>query len=321
MGALRLSVPVSLQAAVWRRLGQLTVGASRAGDLAPETRAYLSPSNPVLVDLKARYAVLSGPEHSFWNFWEAKVNLLKFRGESDYLSQAYFRDTQKRYELTGIYVEMIDADGWLRCLTEDHLFGVKIWDVIPGVLVTRDLLDSIIELHFLKEALGWSAADDPRLLDIGAGYGRFAHRFARLFPLGQIDCIDAIATSTFLCQFYLQFRGCGAQAQVVPFDRRSNLKSGAYSLALNIHSWSECTLAFVREWLGLLRDLRVPYLFIVPHRDDLTTTEADGSSKPYFDEMRHYGFRLVRKQRKFARSAEVDRVGVFPTNYYLFEGG
>jgi SAM-dependent methyltransferase len=321
MKEFQLFVPVSLETAVWRWLGKLTVGASRSGELAPETRTYLSPSNPVLTGLKARYAAVGGPEHSFWSFWEAKINLLKFRGESDYLSQAYFRNTQKRYELTSAYVEMIDADGWLRYLTEDRLFGVKTWDVLPGVLVTRDLLDSIIELHFLKEALGWKEKDDLRVLDIGAGYGRFAHRFVHLFPRGQIDCIDAIATSTFLCQFYLEFRGCAAQAHVVPFDRRSDLKSGAYSLALNVHSWSECSLPFVREWLGLLRDLRVPYLFIVPHRDDLTTKETDGSSKPYFDAMRRCGFRLVRKQRKFARSIVVDRAGIFPTNYYLFERG
>jgi hypothetical protein len=311
---------VNLETAVWRWLGRLTVGASTMGDLTPETRAYLTPSNPVLVDLKARYAALAGPEHSFWSFWEAKVDLLRFRGECDYLSQAYLKDTQKRYELTSAYVEMIDTEGWLRRLTEDRLFGVKIWDVVPGVLVTRDLLDSIIELHFLKETLGWKETDGLRLLDIGAGYGRLAHRFVHLFPIGQIHCIDAIATSTFLCQFYLEFRKCGARAQVVPFDKRSELKGGAYSLALNIHSWSECTLAFVREWLGLLRDLRVPYLFIVPHYDDLTTKETDGSTRSFFDEMQRYGFTLVRKQRKFARSTVVDRAGVFPTNYYLFKG-
>jgi len=315
------SVPLSLETTVWRWLGQLTVGASRACDLAPETRAYLSPSNPVLLELKERYAALDGPEHSFWGSWEAKVDLLRFRGESDYLSQAYFRDTLRRYELTSVYVEMIDTDGWLRCLTEDRRFGVKVWDVLPGVLVTRDLLDSIIELRFLKEALGWQEGDDPRVLDIGAGYGRFAHRFVHVAPRGRIDCIDAIATSTFLCRFYLEFRGCGERAHVVPFDRRSDLESGAYALAVNIHSWSECTLAFVREWLGLLRDLRVPYLFIVPHRDDLATKETDGSSESYLGEMRRYGFRLLRRQRKFARSAEVDRAGIFPTTYYLFERG
>jgi len=318
MKAIHPSVPVSLQTAVWRWLGQFTVGISSEGDLAPETRAYLSRSNPVLVDLKRRYAAAGGPEHSFWSFWEAKVDLCKFRGESDYLSQAYFKDTLKRYELTSIYVEMIDTDGWLRRLSEDRLFGVKIWSVLPGVPVTRDLLDSIIELHFLKEELGWKETDRLRVLDIGAGYGRFAHRLVHLFPLGQVDCIDAIATSTFLCQFYLEFRQSDARAHVVPFDKRSELKSGAYSLAVNIHSWSECTLSFVREWLGYLRDLRVPYLFIVPHHDDLTTREADGSSTCYLDEMRRHGFVLVQKQRKFARSTEVDRCGVFPTNYYLF---
>jgi hypothetical protein len=321
MRASHPTVPVSLETAVWRWLGRLTGGTSTTGDLAPEVRGYLTPSNPVLVDLKTRYAAAGGPEHSFWRSWETKVDLLKFRGESDYVSQAYFRDTQKRYELTSAYVEMIDTDGWLRRLTEDRLFGVKIWDALPGVLVTRDLLDSIIEIHFLKDTLGWKETDDLRLLDIGAGYGRFAHRFVHLFPIGQVDCIDAVATSTFLCRFYLEFRTCGARAHVVPFDKRSDLKCGAYSLALNIHSWSECTLAFVREWLGLLRDLRVPFLFIVPHRDDLTTKETDGSSISYFDEMQRHGFTLVRKQRKFARSTQVDRFGVFPTNYYLFKGG
>ena len=55
-----------------------------------------------------------------------------------------------------------------------------------------------------------------RLLDIGAGYGRLAHRLAESVPATEIMCTDAVPASTFLSEFYLRFRGVDNRATAVP---------------------------------------------------------------------------------------------------------
>ena len=312
---------VAFETWLWRTLGHFKPGKSRVGDLPPEALAYLTLQNPALRDLKERYSRFTGAPHSSWSSWEEKVNLTKFRGENDYLSQAYFTRTTRRYEMTCAYAEATDELGLLDRFTEDDLFGVKTWPFLPGKPVTRDLLDSVIELTWLSKALGFGLNDSFRILDIGAGYGRFAHRFSSGFPKGRITCTDAVATSTFLSEFYLRFRNAGERARVVPLDQVDKLPAGQFDLATNIHSWSECTKAFVAFWLDRVCALNIPHLFIVPHFANLSTKEPDGAVATYDDELERRGFKLVLKQRKFHRSKLVDSCGVFPADYRLYKRG
>ncbi len=312
-----MNIPTELRTLTWLYLGKLKLGRSSQGDLDPETSEYLRQDNPNLVDLRGRYDRMKTPGHSCWSVWEPRVNLRLFRAEQTYLSQAYLTGSLDRYRLTTAYVEVLDEGRWLRSLPEDSKFGVKLWRVGEGLVVSRDLLDSIVELHWLKEALGWNVNDSMDILDIGAGYGRFAHRFVRAFPNGAVTCVDAIATSTFLCDFYLRYRGC-ERANVVAIDHLDKLRPGHFSLATNIHSWSESTLAWVRFWLDVVTDLGVPYLFVVPNFPDLRTRELDGSFGDFGPELERRGYRCILKTRKYHRSSVVDQRGVYPGDYYLF---
>jgi SAM-dependent methyltransferase len=309
---------VALGSAYWHFKSLFKPGVSTTGDLPPEIIRQLSHDNPRLKELKDRYAQNTRFAHSFWNSWEKHVNLLKFRGEDNYVSQAYFRQNPRRYELSFAYVETTDDLGLLNLLEEDPLFGVKLWEFVPGKPVSRDLLDSILEIAFLQKALGVQFQDRLRVLDIGAGYGRFAHRFNTACPKSSITCIDPIATSTFLSEFYLKFRNC-AGTDVVPFDQLPSLQGRTYDLAANIHSWSECTKQFISFWLDRLCDLKVPYLFIVPHTEKLETVETNGVHLTYDDELERRNFKLVLKQKKFHRSRLVHQAGIFPTEYRLYK--
>ena len=82
-------------------------------------------------------------------------------------------------------------------LVEDDYFGNITFD-IDGKLVSRDLLDSLVEIYFLDRHLGLaSAAPGLTVLDIGAGYGRLAHRILSALPSAtRYLCSDAIAEST-----------------------------------------------------------------------------------------------------------------------------
>ncbi len=310
---------VAFETWVWRTLGHFKPGKSRVGDLPPEALAYLTLANPFLKELKERSGRFTKAPHSSWASWEEKVNLLTFRGENDYLSQAYFTKTQRRYELTCAYAEATDDLGLLDIFSEDDLFGVKTWNLLPGKPVTRDLLDSVIEITWLSKTVGFGLKDRFRILDIGAGYGRFAHRFSSAFQQGHVTCTDAVATSTFLSDFYLRFRKADARTRVVPLDKVEGLEPGSFDLASNIHSWSECTKAFVAFWLDRVCELKIPYLFIVPHFGNLSTKQPDGSVATYDDELERRGFRLVLQQRKFHRSKLVDSCGVFPADYRLYQ--
>ena len=310
--------PASLRTLFWFYLGRLKPGVSSPEVLEPRTGAYLHPANPRLVELRRRYGAMNAPPHSCWASWERCIDLRRFRAENAYQSQAYFLQTLTRYRLTAAYVEARDDSGWLRSLEEDGRFGAKLWPVAKGLNVTRDLLDSILELAWLKEMLDFGMDDIIPVLDVGAGYGRLAHRFTNVFPRGSITCVDAIATSTFLCEFYLRYRQC-ERCQVLPFDEIGQLQAGKFTLATNIHSWSEMPLAWVKHWLELLSALNIPYLFLVPNFADFRTKEPDGSHEDFGPELGRHGYRCVSKTRKYRFSAIADELGVFPGDYYLFQ--
>ena len=167
-------------------------------------------------------------------------------------------------------VEEIERLGLLDRLDEDGLFGVHTF-TIDGRRVSRDLLDSALELAFLERHLGISRGPVRTILDIGAGYGRLAHRAATAFPeTVRYLCTDAIPTSTFLCEYYLGFRGLTggdrASARVVPLhELESAIRPGEVDIAVNIHSFSECPPAAIEGWLGFLAGNRVAHLMIVPN--------------------------------------------------------
>ena len=253
-------------------------------------------------------------EHSMWANWPARVDRENFRREGDYLAQTEFwggeKLTEAHYRAAYEYVKSIDRYEYLDLFTEDIAFGVTVFD-IDGKTITRDLLDSILEIYFLHDC-GFDRNDAPTVLDIGAGYGRFAHRFTQAFPRGFVYCTDAIAESSELCELYLRYRGVN-RACVIPMEHVP-YTSATFDLAVNIHSWSECTLSAIRAWLDILDEKRVPKLFVVPHTPDCVTMETDGPPCVFYPDIRrrfHYG----RSHRKFPDAAAC---WLYPTTYYFF---
>jgi hypothetical protein len=105
------------------------------------------------------------------------------------------------------------------------------------------------------------------VLDIGAGYGRLAHRMLTALPnIRDYYCTDAVPVSTFLSEYYLQYRELGDRAHVIPLDEIENtLKEQPVQLAINIHSFSECGTAAIDWWVKLLAKSKVRHLMIVPN--------------------------------------------------------
>jgi hypothetical protein len=157
--------------------------------------------------------------------------------------------------------------------------GLRLLDLrVPGLAAGQPrVLDSVNELYFVQRHLGFLERAGWRVLDVGAGYGRLAHRALCAVPaLGQYVCTDAVPESTFLCDYYLQFRGVRERADVVPLHQLERLAGRRYDLAVNIHTFSEMSHAAIDGWLARIAALGVPWLLVIPNDGEhFLTTEAE----------------------------------------------
>lgn len=277
---------------------------------------YLRRDNPRLLQLEADYSALSLPfGHTQWkDHQNVGVDIANFRADGAYLGQGGL-DKEPQYRAMYEYVKSIDFHDYLAWLKEDGEFGITTYEY-DDRLVSRDLCDSIMEIYFVEAALGhlyhsW--------LDIGAGYGRFAHRLIDLYAMYNIAMMDAVPVSTFLCQFYAEYRGFGFPKRnnpvlPLPYVLDNDFK-GRFDIACNIHSWSECSSAAIDFWLDKLVLWRVPYLFVVPHDERWVCVNEDGSIGNFKGNILSRGWEEIASRPKY--SAGVD--GLFPeVHYHMF---
>jgi len=286
--------------------------------------SYLVPDNQRLQELRQRYdrfqTAVSIP--IVWtDDYVQSYGLQYFRGDNCYVWQTQDPNCDEiNYCLTTYYVKAIDRLGFLGQNSEDGLFGAHAW-TIDSRTISRDLLDSMIELCFLEEHLGLSAVSGLTVLDIGAGYGRLAHRAACSLPgLAKYLCTDAVPESTFLSEYYTRFRGLGERVAVVPLDEITDrMAEQKIDLAVNIHSFSECSLEAIEWWLKLLAANRVKHLFIAPNASDHGGTRlALNSGEDFSFLVEKYGYRLMVRSPKYGDPL-VQKYGVSPTYYYLYQ--
>jgi hypothetical protein len=222
--------------------------------------------------------------------------------------------------LTARYVESVDRLGLLKKLGDDDAFGNYLVRANGCRAVSRDLLDSVLEINFLNQNLNLSRLQNPVILDIGAGYGRLAHRLVQaVSKLGSVLCTDAVPESTFLCEFYLRYRGCETKAKVLPLDEvEREVRNLRIDIATNVHSFGECPLDSIRWWLDLISANQIQYLFIVPNGEVLESWEPDNSHIDYLPLLLARRYKLVAKQSNYVQSSTVQRYGLYPCFYYLF---
>ena len=305
----------------WQRPGQAHV--RTAPSLSAEAAAYLHHGNPRLQALQARYEAMSPCVTTPLNWTPEYIHandLQAFRGDNAYIWQvrrAFL--TPMAYALTMYYVRAHDTLGLLDLLEEDGAYGACAF-TIAGKVVSRDLLDSILEIYFLDRHLQVSRRPNLRVLDIGAGYGRLAHRMVTALPnVTRYCCTDAVALSTFLSEYYLKVRHVEDRAVVAPLDTiESTLSTHPVDLAINIHSWPECTVAAIDWWVSLLAAHRVRHVMVVPNAGTHGGERLLTNDRSNMEEVlvRH-GYRLVAKEPKYLDPL-VQRYAVSPTYHYLF---
>lgn len=303
----------------WRRLEPGVPGVAKLDEPVPPAdtsvplpegaEEWLREDNPRLADLRASYRSTGLPvtEPSRWSVDRVSsfLDLRRFRGDS--LIMWHYREdpeaTQRRYEDLFEHAAANDGLGLLSRLEEDGLFGCWTFEV-GGRRVSRDLLDSVIELNFLERHLGLAGRERVTVLDIGAGYGRLAHRaITGLGNVAEWCCADAIPESAFVCEYHLRFRGLTPPARIVELGDVDELRAGQFDLAVNVHSFSEMPLAAVEWWLEQLARLEVPALFLVPNEAHaLLSLEPDGERHDLGPALAVAGYTVVAEEQ-----ATVDR--------------
>ena len=275
--------------------------------------------HPLLKEYEQRYRHHAATG-SQWSpeYTRNEIDLRYFRGDNAFVWQPHGGADELRYALTSYYTRLHDRHGLLERLDEDGLFGAYTYE-IDGNVVSRDLLDSIVELMFLDDELAIGSRATT-ILDIGAGYGRLAHRATTAYQNITYLCTDAVPESTFLSDFYLDYRGIADRAHVLPLDEVAGaLDDQAIDVAVNIHSFSECPLSAIEWWLDLLAANRVEYLMIVPNTEGALLSRERGDARlDFMPAIQTRQFELVRARPKYGHSDVVQRNGLFPTTYFLF---
>ncbi len=285
---------------------------------------YLNVNNKRLQELRLRYSDFQA-KASIPIVWTDEYvqafDLQSFRGDNCYVWQTRDRNCAEiNYCLTAYYVQTIDSLGLFEKNSEDGLFGVHTY-TIDSRCVSRDLLDSTVELHFLEKHLQLSQIKELKILDIGAGYGRLAYRTANAFSnVSRYLCTDAVPESTFLSEYHVKFRGLEDTVAVVPLDEiEKQIQEQKIDLAVNIHSFSECNLEAIEWWMSLLSKAKVENLFIVPNASDHGGERlALNSGEDFSGLVEKYGYKLQIKAPKY-EDPMVQEYGVSPTYYYLYQ--
>lgn len=272
--------------------------------LPADAASTLKGDNPALLSLRERYAATGLPVVTPSTWWNQErlssyLHFAYFRGDNAYVYAYRERGdfaSRARFFLFGRYIQERDTRGLLKTLKEDGAFGCWTYDYDGLPTVSRDLLDSINEIYFLDRHLKIFDRPNLRILDIGAGYGRMADRMLNALPnISAYYCTDAIPDSTFICSYYLKHRKLTDRAKLLPLDEfQSTLQPGQLDLAMNIHSFSECTLEAITWWLQQLVRLKVPYFMLIPNEpDELLSREADDSRQSFRPVLEKLGFEQV----------------------------
>lgn len=189
---------------------------------------------------------------SFWEEHGHHITLDNFR------TPGFLGEAGSKPHALNYIMNILERTDWLDICKEDGAWNVMT-EMCSGRLISRDLVDSIVEIDWINRTLQpdqWKT-----VLDIGAGYGRIAHRLHQLFPEKKVVNTDMIENSLKCCKKYMEFRNVPA-----PVYRGTDLPDDLQiDLAINIHSFPELRREEIEWWMDWLVAHKVPRFFLIPH--------------------------------------------------------
>jgi putative sugar O-methyltransferase len=223
-------------------------------------------------------------KHNFNNtptVWKVNDNYIKssfiadkFRTDNAYVWQVRMGDNIKSYLDYYDKLRRIDKDFLFNKTLENGSYGCITWN-INDTLISRDLLDSIIEIYYMKRH--FEDLNTLNLLEIGAGYGRLCKRYTDCFPDSHFYITDGIPYSTYLSDIYLQNYNY-QDKNIKLFNLEEKLKTTKIDVAINIHSFPEQNIKDVEWWISLISKYKIKYLFFVPNNPNSNPKCIDTNS-------------------------------------------
>jgi putative sugar O-methyltransferase len=187
-----------------------------------------------------------------------------FRSENAFVWQEQFGNNKEIYIEYYKKIKYIDIDNLLNKTFECCSYGCKTYD-FDNIKISRDLLDSILEIYFLKSF--FPSLTKLSLLEIGGGYGRLCKRYLDCFPNSKYYITDAIPQSTFISKIYLNEK----KNNVIDlYDIQAKIKSLKIDIAVNIHSFPECNINDIEWWIKFINSNKIKYIFYVPNNPKST---------------------------------------------------
>ena len=202
---------------------------------------------------------------TIWNvnssYIKKAINEKNFRNDNAFVWQIQLGDKEKNYVNYYKKLKAKDSLGLFEKTFEDDSFGCINFKA-GDVNISRDLLDSINEIYFLKN--NFENLETMNILDIGAGYGRLCKRYMDCFPGTKYYITDGIPHSTYLANIYLTKYGYQEfNIKINEFEKL--LKGNNIDIAINIHSFPEMNITDIEYWISILHKYQVRYIFFVPN--------------------------------------------------------
>ena len=221
-----------------------------------------------------------------WEAWQdfVKASLPNFAANPVYVEQ--LSPSRKEFNDVADYVSKLAhvSAGKLR----DCEFGGVAHETQALGPVTRMWLDANVEMDFISRN-----SFAKKILEVGAGYGRLAGMLAPFCD--RYVCVDAVPVSTEICRTYCARFAPTAEVPTLG-EFCASAKPGGFDLAINIHSWNECTVENVGHWLDAIEYLKIPRLFTVSHGQGAGAYRTQEHGQPSFRHLLETKFNLVAEE-------------------------
>lgn len=226
------------------------------------------------------------------------INEKKFRNDNAFVWQLQLGDKEKDYINYYRKLQKKDSLGLFKKTFEDDSFGCINFRV-DNINISRDLLDSINEIYFLKT--NFKSLETMNILDIGAGYGRLCKRYLDCFPGAKYYTTDGIPHSTYLANIYLSKYGY-QDFNIKLTDLDKLFQTNKIDIAINIHSFPEMNINDIEYWLKSLHKYKVKYIYFVPNNprsNKINIPANDGKNLvPIFNK---YNYKIIKYENTFEK--------------------
>jgi hypothetical protein len=101
---------------------------------------------------------------------------------------------------------------------------------------------------------------------------------------------------------------------VYELDEFISLQKNRFKLAVNVHSFSEMSLASIEVWVNFLVEKQIDYLFIVPNGSSLSLN--DGTDFSFL--LAKAGFEIIDNSPKYS-DLDFNKFGIYPSSYFLLK--